>query len=377
MDFDETGLLRPGVHEMQAKDFIASFCKGEFRSQFEPAVIDLCDFATSRGGTRMLVGGSFVSRIEQPRDFDCVVVFEKESSIPERTERLSLHGTQLDIFFCSEDQPETLGAFVTMFQLTRYEQPVGIVEINLRDSYNRPLWIITATPDDRILNAVRRAYFNRHIADRNNSGRALVTVHGIKSHGDWNAEVAHVASSSGWIVAPYVYGKVGIDVFFRPSKRRRILDGFRLHLEDIRARYQCNLSVIAHSFGTYVVASYLQGFDQCPTPIDTLILTGAILNPRLDVENWRGKVGKVINEIAPADKWGKYATILTAGRDPLIGRCGEVGFSRSPTILQQQKCDVFDHNNVIKRDIVARRWLPWLEANVGKGTRDAHSIRRA
>lgn len=372
VQFGEAGFLKPGIIAMGALQFIEIFCKGDFRASFEKTLRDLYDFAAHRNATRILVGGSFVSKKEHPQDLDCLVVFEKETGIPDRTERLSLEGTKLDIFFCSEDQPNTLGAFVEMFQHSRYNQEVGLVEIQLKDSSARPLWqVTTAQPDDRILDVVKRVYFNRHISNRNDTGRALITVHGIKSHGDWNAEVAHIASSSGWIVAPYVYGSVGATVLLRSSKQSRIIDGFRSHLEDIRSRYQCDISVIAHSFGTYVVAKYLQGFDRCPTPIDTLILTGAILNQNLDLSQWFGNVGKVINEVAPNDKLGKYAKWLTFGRNPLIGRCGELGFSRSCNLLQQRRCDVFNHNNVIRRDIVSRQWMPWLEANVGKGTRDA------
>lgn len=371
LQFGEAGLLTPGMVSMGAMQFIEAFCKGESRAPFERTFRALYDFAVSRNATRILVGGSFVSKKDHPQDLDCLVIFEKEGRIPDRTERLSLEGTKLDIFFCSEDQPETFGAFLEMFRRSRYGQEVGIIEIQLRDSAAKPLWEVSFQPDDRIIDLAKRLYFNRHIADRNNIGRALITVHGIKSQGDWNAEVAHIASSSGWIVAPYVYGKVGVSALLRPSQQRRIIDGFRLHLEDIRARYQCDISVIAHSFGSYVVASYLHGFDRCPTPIDTLILAGAILNQDLDLSKWHGNVGKVINEVAPNDKLGKYARWLTLGCNPLIGRCGEVGFSRSYDLLQQRRCDVFGHNNVIKRDVVSRQWMPLLEANVGKGTRDA------
>lgn len=265
VQFGEAGFLKPGIIAMGALQFIEIFCKGDFRASFEKTLRDLYDFAAHRNATRILVGGSFVSKKEHPQDLDCLVVFEKETGIPERTERLSLEGTKLDIFFCSEDQPDTLGAFVEMFQHSRYNQEVGLVEIQLKDSSARPLWqATTAQPDDRILDVVKRVYFNRHISNRNDTGRALITVHGIKSHGDWNAEVAHIASSSGWIVAPYVYGSVGATVLLRSSKQSRIIDGFRSHLEDIRSRYQCDISVIAHSFGTYAVAKISSGIRQVP-----------------------------------------------------------------------------------------------------------------
>jgi len=136
-------------------------------------------------------------------------------------------------------------------------------------------------PDERTLDIIKRVYFQRHIVDLNNNHKAIITIHGIHSYGEWNAEVAHIASSNGWIVAPFVYGHVGVDVLRKKQKRREIVDKFRLHLEDMRSRYECHVSIIAHSFGTYVVGSYLHGFDVCPHPLDTVILTGSILNEDL------------------------------------------------------------------------------------------------
>jgi hypothetical protein len=367
VDFQDNGVLSPGVHELTGGQFIETFCNSGKRAHFRKAIQDLCDFSISKGATRILVGGSFVSKTATPHDLDCVIVFQKEKQIPERSERLSIEGTQLDIFFCSEDQPTLLGSFVKLFSQTRIDQEAGIIQINLWEKGRKPLWQVIQEPDERTFEIIKRVYFQRHIVDLNNNHKAIITVHGIHSHGEWYSEVAHIASSNGWIVAPFVYGYVGLDVLRKPAKRREIVDRFRDHLEDMRSRYECNVSVIAHSFGTYVVASYLYGFDLCPHPLDTLILTGSILNEKLDISALRGKVARVINEVAPHDPLIKFAKPAGLWRDPLLGRSGDLGFKQSSPLLQQQTCQVFDHNNVILRDVVSRRWMPWLESNVGRG----------
>ena len=142
----------------------------------------------------------------------------------------------------------------------------------------------------------------------------------------------------------------------------------------MRGRYDCNVSVIAHSFGTYVIGSYLYGFDFCPHPVDTVILTGSVLNENLDLSQLRGKVAKIINEVAPNDGIVKFARPASLWSDNLLGRSGEVGFLKPSPLLQQQVCDVFDHNNVIRRDVVARRWMPWLEANVRQGQAESQQL---
>ena len=374
MDFQSDGYLRPGFHELTGGQFIEQFCKGAKRAPFAKAIQDLCDYASTRRATRILIGGSFVTRSETPQDLDCVIVFKSENQIPERSEQLEIEGTRLDIFFCSEDQPALLGSFVKLFTQDRRAREVGLVQINLWSQGFRPLWEVIQEPDEQTFEIIKRVYFNRHIVDLNGRQKAIITIHGIQSHGEWNAEVAHIASSNGWIIAPFVYGYVNADVIVNASRRREIVNKFRDHLEDMRSRYKCHVSVIAHSFGTYVAASYLYGFDFCPHPLDTLILTGSILNEGLDLNALRGKVAKVINEVAPHDSVVKYARPASLWTDPLLGRSGDNGFQQQSPLLQQQVCEIFDHNNVIRRDVIARRWMPWLEAHVGRGEADSQEV---
>lgn len=53
-------------------------------------------------------------------------------------------------------------------------------------------------------------------------------------------------------------------------------------------RKYCNssdtkISVIAHSFGTYIIGAYLAGFeDKPPVNFETIILTGSILSEEYD-----------------------------------------------------------------------------------------------
>jgi pimeloyl-ACP methyl ester carboxylesterase len=370
-EFLPDGLLPHGIWPCVGREFIDRFCAGDDRKHFAKAAQDIFDFALHGGASKVLIGGSFITIKEKPHDLDCVIVFATETQIPERTERLHIEGTELDVFFCAETQPEILGGLVTLFSRTRHDRSTGIVQVNLRGDHGRPLWTIIQEPDEQTLDIIKRVYFQRHIIDRNNSQKALITVHGIRSHGEWNAEIAHIASSNGWIVAPFAYGYVEADVFANAAERGRIVDQFRDHINDISDRYGCDISVIAHSFGTYVIAKYLLGFDIPPVSIDTLILTGSVLHEDLEIDRFEGRAFKVINEIAPNDSIVKYARPANFWRDPLIGRSGEVGFSKASNRLEQRSCDVFTHNNVIRRDVVSKRWMPWLEANVGCGRQEA------
>lgn len=346
------------------------FCSGEHRQALRKAVADIFDFALEGGASRVLVGGSFVTKREKPNDIDCAIVFEHENQIPSRVERLDLDATSLDVFFCSEDQPKLLASMVALFGANRNGRSVGVVEVVIRSDVGTGLWDTLHPPDNETLQIVQRAYFNRHLVERKTENRALITVHGIRSHGEWSAELCHIASSNGWIIAPFSYGYTDASVFLRPAKRREIVDRFRDHIHDIATRYHTDVSVIAHSFGTYVVTKYLLGFDVPPVGIDTLILTGAVLDENLNLSDFHGRAGHIVNEVAPNDFWVRLPPLMRF-QDRLFGRAGCVGFRQTPDRLEQRTCEVFDHNNVIRRDVVVQRWMPRLEVNVGSWRRDS------
>lgn len=362
----KAGLLPKGVWPCTGQQFLERFCRTDGRTAYDVIVRDICNFSVARGAVSILVGGSFVSEKPKPADFDCIIVFEKETQIPDRTARFDIEGINLDVFFCALDQPRILSSFIAMFSLTRDDRECGIVQIALRDKKLRPIWETFAKPDSETLELVKTIYFQRHVVDRNSRDKALITIHGIRSHGEWNAEIAHIASSCGWIVAPFNYGYVEAPTITKESERQKIVDQFRDHINDIFDRYNCRISIIAHSFGTYVIAKYLLGFDHPPVSIDTLILTGSILNESLDVDRFKGRAFKIINEVAPNDGVVAYAPMIGLWKDPLLGNSGQVGFRSTSDILEQRTSDVFTHNNVIRRDVVSKRWMPWLEINVGR-----------
>lgn len=188
------------------------------------------------------------------------------------------------------------------------------------------------------------------------------------SNASWNTEIAPIASSQGWIFAPYIYENNTVDLLINESKRSEILDQFRNWIFDLQLRFEkYSISVIAHSFGTYILAVYLSKFETPPVCFNSIILTGSIINTSFDWNNYKGKgVVRVRNEIAPNDQWvkflpNKWDRFLQS--NSLLGRSGTEGFEINSSILTQHNNDIFNPNNVIKRDIIYRKWLPYLNAN--------------
>jgi pimeloyl-ACP methyl ester carboxylesterase len=372
-DFRNDGHLPEGDWVCTAEEFVTRFCVGPKRAIFRRSVAEIAVWGGSRGATRLLIGGSFITSTVHPHDLDCLLLFPKAANIPERTERLSIEGVRLDVLFCSEDDPKLLSAFVHLFSRTRNERNVGTVSIKLAEDAQK-LADMIGEPDEQTLEIVRRAYIGRQYVDLNGCAKAVVTIHGIKSHGEWSANVVQIASSNGWIVAPFYYGYQDIKALRDKNIQKTILGDLRDHLQQLSEVYGAAVSIIAHSFGTYLAMRYLTGFDVVPTPIDTLILTGSILDPKLDWDSFRGKVAAVFHEVAPNDKVVGWADAAAIFKDGLIGNSGAVGFSKVSPRLTEGRCEIFDHNNVIKRDVIINRWMPRLEAHVGMGRTEATDI---
>ena len=352
-------------------DLLDKFLFNEYRKGFWGALVNILDWAKDKHASTIFVGGSFVTNAEKPHDLDCLVVFPHEDAIPHKSELLTIESTQLDLQFCAQSDSKLLDTFLYLFTHTRGREPVGIVQVDLYGA-EKP-WQTIFYPDDDDYEIIKRAYINRHYVDHYKPNGVLVSIHGLLSRASWNAEIAPIASSQNWVFAPFLYDDVNTPaLLINEAKAKQVIERFRKWIYDIQCRYEYNISVIAHSFGTYILARYISGFGEfLPIRLNAAIFTGSILSADFDWENHRGvRIGQVLNEIAPNDQWVKHMPKLKwIYSDPLYGNSGVVGFKKPCEIVVQMTNDIFDHNNVIKRDVIERHWMPFLMAN-----RDAYSL---
>ncbi|CAH3609541.1 DUF6932 family protein [Citrobacter freundii] len=369
-DFTEKGYLPKGTHLCSAQQFIERFCMvNEKRQALRKAFIDILDFANARNALCVLVGGSYVTDKKDPHDLDVVIVLRSKDHIPTRPERLLLEGKRTDIMFCSADDPILTASFLKLLSYERFGSGVGVIQISLNHP-DEP-WTTQHEPDDDTYEVIKRAYFNRHLVDLNEAPGVLVTIHGLMTHAEWNANLIPIASSQGWVVAPYIYGYTTPDILLNKGKRKEAVDAFREWIYSVQRDYCQNgeqISIIAHSFGTYLIGAYLDGFEEyTPVNFNTIILTGSILNENYDWESCVGnKVARVRNEIAPNDQWVSWIPRKPAewmGLDPLFGQAGTNGFTSASHIITQPSNKIFDHNNVIKKDVITSMWMPFLNSN--------------
>lgn len=364
-EFTTHGVLPDGVHIASGQEFLDRFLFNSYRKDFQGAIINILDWAKAKSARRIFIGGSFVTNQKEPHDLDCLIVFPHEDSIPHKSELLTIATTRVDLQFCSATDAKLLDTFLHLFTHTRGQESMGIVLVDLYGHEKPWEFVYSVEPEDYEI--IKRAYIRRHYVDHYEPNGVLVTIHGLCSHASWNSEIAPIASSQNWVFAPFLYDDSNsAKLLFSKAKAGQVVERFREWIYAISCRYPYNISVIAHSFGTYILASYIIGFtDFIPIRLNTAILTGSILNKDFDWEHHRGiRIARVLNEVAPNDQWVKYMPKLKwINSDPLYGSSGVDGFTKPCEILVQASNDIFHHNNVIKRDVIERHWMPFLMAN--------------
>jgi pimeloyl-ACP methyl ester carboxylesterase len=345
------------VIDMTLAEFISAYCQAsEAKRALGTILPAVFSDAHSDGASAIYVSGSFITEKEQPGDIDLLIVHKNAGTIPTRPNLPHGVSIPIDAQFASLDEPEILSAFLQFLTTHRSGKRVPIIRIPLVDHLNHPT---LSESDPSVLRAIKHSYGMRHISENK---RVLVTIHGILTHAPWNAELSRLASAQGWIVAPYLYGFTTPLVLV--SKRIRLghVAKFREWLDGIQKEHGGPISVVAHSFGTYIIGRYLTGWDNGPPiKIKSLILTGSILSEHIVWNSKLHGVERVHNEVGLQDNWVSMIPLISwlSGDDP-IGRAGRVGFKNGSDILTESAVPNFNHSNPLSTDVISGRWLPYL-----------------
>ena len=383
----EDGLLPVGTHVIAKEQFLAEFCSsveqnmGHYRemarTDFHKPFLDIYEWAEESGATSVVVGGSFISHKEAPADMDIVIFFATSSQIPQGRERYDINGVMLDVQLLAEDQPTISNAYLELLSKTRRGVKHGLVQIKLHSAVQTHY---SPSESSKNLEIVKVAYLGRRWSKQQITKGVIVPIHGIRTHAEeWLPRLSLAASTSGWAVAPYVYGYQDASLLRNETEKIKIVEGFRNWLIEIRKIYAGPISIVGHSFGTYVVGRYLSKADDISQKFDCVILCGSILSPNYD---WGGLldraiVGRVLNTVSVEDEWVKYLPdggIPILAKDSLFGAAGHLGFNCKNSGFYEIRSSLLTHNNVFRDDVVVAQWLPFLEASKGSQERKAYQL---
>ncbi|HCL4388601.1 hypothetical protein I5G05_03560 [Pseudomonas aeruginosa] len=194
--------------------------------------------------------------------------------------------------------------------------------------------------------------------------RVLILIHGIHTDGSWHQHVqAKLSDIKNLQVQDLGYDLVTALQLFGPFRRGPIERIVREIRNIKREEPLAKISVIAHSFGTYITSKILQ--DHPDIVFDKIIMCGSIVSRDYPWNrNARGmNKSSIINDVGTRDIWPLVATCTTLG----YGSTGRRGFQSScvtDRYFNYAHSDFFEEKN----DHITKYWRPIFEHNAIKSS---------
>ncbi|WP_369721163.1 WD40 repeat domain-containing protein [Bradyrhizobium sp. LLZ17] len=210
-------------------------------------------------------------------------------------------------------------------------------------------------------------------SSRQQSGRLVITVHGIRTFGHWQERLeALVRRSTGNVVfANYKYGYFSVVAFIIPFFRSLVVRKFRADLISMAGRSEwTRIDLVGHSFGTHIIAWAVAGLPpSVKLSIHTVILSGSVLRAGFPWRDLIGnRVGRVVNDCGTRDN----ILLLSQFFILFTGMAGRTGFSGLTGDVFRNRYSVFGHSGYfqdgkgIASDTYMREhWLPLLLSDDG------------
>lgn len=233
------------------------------------------------------------------------------------------------------------------------------------------VWNTTPPAERRsVFSLIRKSIPNHHLVlfdglvDNKRNGivdnpdtKIVVLIHGIHTDGSWQRCVQKELSSVNRLhVHDLGYDVVTALQLFGPIRStpvNRIAREIR-RIKDEEP--QAKISVIAHSFGTYIVSKILE--DHPDIRFDRIIMCGAIVSRSYPWDRNARDLNKsrIINDVGTRDIWPVIATFSTGG----YGSSGRRGFQNASVTdryFNYKHSDFFEPKNNHIRDY----WKPIIE----------------
>lgn len=188
--------------------------------------------------------------------------------------------------------------------------------------------------------------------------RMVIFVHGILSPGFWMNTLRPLFLAEQMIVRPI--GFHVLDIFrFLFGRRRQAIDRVKQQIQSaVAAHPDAELTIIAHSFGTYVVSRILD--EDFSIKLTRLIMCGGIVPrdyrwdkvARFNSQNANANVD-IVNEISGRDRWPIMARHSTYG----YGDVGTIGCQDNNV---QDRRHYIPHSGYLTATFAQQYWIPFF-----------------
>jgi len=193
----------------------------------------------------------------------------------------------------------------------------------------------------------------------------LITVHGIRTFGEWQNRLKRIVNnvSPNINVISYKYGYFSVLAYLVPIFRKYAANKFKKQLiQYVNEANITTIDIVAHSFGTYIVATAIKAMQSHDIKIRNIIFAGSVLPANYDWQNLLStkSVQRLINDC------GKYdiPLVLNGLLVPFVGSAGYTGFiGMNSDILVNRyfnggHCHYFVKNGNSYDDFMEQYWLP-------------------
>lgn len=185
--------------------------------------------------------------------------------------------------------------------------------------------------------------------------QVVVLVHGIRTHAEWQEKLRDRLDLDGIRAIPIGYGYLDvfrflIPVFTRNTPRRRLERELRSIASESRSNVR--ISVVAHSFGTYLLSKILD--DSTDIKLARVVLCGSIIPTGYRWDKVKSRVDSVVNEVGTSDFWPLIAKLVTWG----YGESGTTGFKTS---FVHDRYHQGGHSDFFSIEYMEKFWLPFIK----------------
>lgn len=211
----------------------------------------------------------------------------------------------------------------------------------------------------------------------------IALVHGIKDIGGWQATVTKELKSQGVHVAQIRFGAYPAVRFLFPlNLSGRPTAKVLAELRNLQSEYKnARISIIAHSFGTYVVQRVLQSDHNLK--LWKLVFCGSVANDQTDWAAFKHRVGDgirptkdfILNDCGTGDYWPVFGTAFGWH----YGMAGVTGFSETHVMNRFHRGKngkAGRHSLYFDNEFVQKKWRPFLiddqEPAPGDGVQGEH-----
>ncbi|MGY3499457.1 esterase/lipase family protein [Bradyrhizobium sp. USDA 4471] len=192
----------------------------------------------------------------------------------------------------------------------------------------------------------------------------VVLVHGINTRALWMDEVKPALESAGFTVAPTSYGQFSILRFLAPflwlrnKPVERVAKAVRTAIRSYKNSNGGNapkkMSVISHSFGTYIVGRLLTDFQDLEWY--RVIFCGSVVREDYPLDKVLNQfTSPLLNEIGTRD----FLPALAESAGWGYGSVGSTGFNAPP--VETRWHHGYRHCDFLTQDFCKTYWIPFLQ----------------